>query len=202
VYGNSARLIPKIAAATELLLGNQLRIHVDDPPEPFEEPEPGQLQANLLALEYSMFGDLRSANDVWKAYDLPSFTATSDALQLPEQTADAFADDAMTTLGRKHKFGVKEIGLFEEQAAAAEGYALSHVSVEMSEAAKAARKTRDWAAALNRRSVRADAPESPPKLADEDKGNERRIEEAATTSTGLTVFASMHVWYEKPALGG
>lgn len=196
LYGIHARTIPKIAAASELFLGGQLTIHLDDPPELLEKPLSDQLQANLLALEYSLFGDLRSANDVWKAYDLPSFTASSDDSRLPDRSIDTFTDEAITTLAGKEKFGIDASGRFEAHASSRDGHALTRVSLEMSLAAKAARKTRDWTTALDHRSVGIDTPNALPKLTEGDNGIERRIEETAHTSTGLTVNASMHIWYE------
>jgi hypothetical protein len=68
VLGMNVTSIPKVAVASELLLGDQLSVYLDDPSEVLDKPLSDQLQANLLALEYSLFGDLRSANEGrWRA---------------------------------------------------------------------------------------------------------------------------------------
>jgi hypothetical protein len=193
VFGKNAGSVPKIAAASSLLIGRQAVIHFEDPPERLGELG-NRLEANYLALEYSLFGDLRSANAVWQKYDLPSFGLEA---QLPERDITAMEDEAVTSLVRPHGLKLEAVGEFETQATKREGFARSHVHLEMSEAAKEARPNLLWDHVLSMREQGnpqfIDDKASVTQVQDESLGR-RRILEAATTSSGIRVKASTDVW--------
>lgn len=195
VRGVSATSIPKIAAATELRLGNQLTVYIGDPPVVADPPLKDQLKANLLALEYSLFGDLVSANDIWRTYSLPAFTTSEEALRLPGQTTSVITDDAITTLGSKASFRIGATGAFEDQAVGRTGYARTHITIEMSEIAKAARQDRNWMAAIGARSVASITQVPQSVVEDAPSGNERHIVENSETSTGVTARSETLVWF-------
>lgn len=195
VHGDNAVAIPKMAAATELLLGDRLRIHVSDPPQNVEKPLSDHLRANLLALEYSLFGDIQSANQVWSAYGLPTFVPSQDSSQLPTSTSPAIVDESISALGRGREFSATPTGEFEERSAAEVGYALAQVGLQMSDVANQARKEKAWGAALAMRDSIATSGTAKPQVTDAASGNERVIEESASTSTGIAVNTKMRVWY-------
>jgi len=169
---------------------------LDDPPEQFNESLSEELQANLLALEYSLFGDLRSANEVWKTYGLPTFTGARGASSLPTSSSTKIQDDAVSPLGRQGKFDIEPSGVFEAMSDNRLGYASTRIELKMSKAAKAARTNRQWASALQKRATMGAVKVAVPTLLDEQGGNERRIEEEAITSTAIAVRATTRVWYQ------
>jgi len=196
VRGINANTIPKLGAATELVPGRRLTIYLDDPPEQFNESLSEELQANLLALEYSLFGDSRSANEVWKTYGLPTFTGARGASSLPTSSSTKIQDDAVSPLGRQGKFDIEPSGVFEAMSDNRLGYASTRIELKMSKAAKAARTNRQWASALQKRATMGAVKVAVPTLLDEQGGNERRIEEEAITSTAIAVRATTRVWYQ------
>jgi hypothetical protein len=202
VYGSNAGGVPKIAAATELVLGGQVSVYVDDPPEPLE-PLGEKLRANLLALEYSLFGDLRSANEVWKAYDLPTFTGTPSSSQLPEGAASSAHDEAVAELIRPQRLKPSAIGEFEEKASGGIAYASTRVQITMSPSAQDARPNQSWASVVAARDTLMPFESTPltsdsisPTVADEDNGSRRRIEETAATTTGIRASVTTQVWFD------
>jgi hypothetical protein len=196
VLGASATTIPKIAMATELPLGGQASVYLSDPPADVQV-EPDRLRANLLALEYSLFGDYRSANEVWKAYDLPTYT------NIPQPGTESlapasFTDEAIATLVATRKFEDKAAGAFEEVASKSVGHAVTRVQMEMSPSAVFGRKANDWSQAIKERKHRL--PESKmSETVDESNGGARRtIFESARTAIGLSISSTIDIQYVIP----
>ena len=195
VLGSRATTIPKIAAATQLLLGGRASLHLSDPPAELRV-EPDKLRANLLALEYSLFGDYRSANEVWKAYGLPTYTNIPQA-QLAGSTPASFTDEAVTTLAATRKFREKATGTFEEIASIAVGHAVTRVQMDMSPSAVLARENNKWDLAINGRTHKL-VESTTSETIDEDKGTRRRIVESAKTAVGLFINSTIDVQYVVP----
>lgn len=144
VFGTNAKFIPKLAFASQLLLGNQLAVHVADPPMILDGADDLRaiLMANYLALEFSMFGDFLSAQKVWEAFELPSWRAEEMPGMSLQNDMLQMVDESLSNLGEKPRYSSRErqraVDLVQAQ------FSMSTIKISASDSARNIRAANRW----------------------------------------------------------
>lgn len=196
VFGIPASTVPRLAIASYFPLGGQGEIHVSDPPTKIDDSEGLQkrLIANYLGLEYSFFGDFRSANSIWASFDLPTWRDEEQPFESwPDKPPLLWRDATLSTFEAHPKFrGTRAVGVeraLEEGSCAAS----SEIEIEGSIVARNLRQQEAWGDLAGRETrTTAEAPQV--HVDDVTETGERVISETAETFAGVTIRGKLHIW--------